>query len=212
MVDYARKAELMNNGIVSDVKNIQRAFSVNDYLQETGVILPSHYSLNEAISRRSEYLSNYYSAKDYDDALKIICSGKRRTTRLRAHIELMISFPECTFLTLTFTDEVLENTSLQTRKKYVERYLKEQSHGFPYVANIDFGKQNGREHYHAVCAFRVNPKVWHKFGAIKTLEVRKSSKPIVLAKYVSKLTNHGIKETGKGVRIIYSRGSLFDNQ
>lgn len=205
MLDYARKAQLLNDGTVSDVKNIIRSFSAYEYMLDTGVVLNTRLSIDEAHQKEFEYRQTYQSEQKYLDSVKIINSGMRRATRLRSRIEDIIPQSDSTFITLTFSDSVLASTSEKTRKAYVERYLKEQSNGLPYVANIDFGKDNNREHYHAVCAFRVNPKEWHKYGGIRTLKVRKTSKPIVLAKYVSKLTNHGIKETGKQVRIIYSR-------
>lgn len=108
------------------------------------------------------------------------------------------------FLTLTFTDDVLNTTSVETRRKYVQRFLK--SFGVMYVANIDFGSKNGREHYHAIIAIdKINFKLW-KYGAIngkKIIMTSSSSKK--LAKYISKLTNHCFKETTKNSYLIYSR-------
>lgn len=110
----------------------------------------------------------------------------------------------CVFVTLTFTDEVLASTSAETRRRYVQRYLKSQAQGRKYVANIDFGKENHREHYHAVVEGRLDPLQW-SYGALNVKQVRKTSKPAALAKYVAKLSNHAIKETCKRSVLIYSR-------
>ena len=130
----------------------------------------------------------------------------------------MLNSGKCLFLTLTFTDKVLDSTSPETRRRYVSYYLKQ--FGVPYIANIDFGTadayidDNGnerqgtkREHYHAVIQTdKIDLSEWHKYGAIKLEKIRASQNDnIRLAKYVSKLTNHAIKETTKRACLIYSR-------
>jgi hypothetical protein len=117
---------------------------------------------------------------------------------------------ECLFLTLTFRDDVFASTSALTRRKYVRRYLKEQCD--TYVANIDFGKDKGREHYHAlVYSSHIDYKPWFdKCGAIDWEHVRSNdgdSKAV--SKYITKLSRHALKEsTQSGLnspRLIYSR-------
>lgn len=118
----------------------------------------------------------------------------------------MVLDGKCLFLTLTFTDSTLSSTTPETRRKYVRRFLKSQCP--VYVANIDFGGKNGREHYHAlVRSEKIDYRLWHKLGAIKGEHVRTSETDLTrTAKYIAKLSKHAIKETaGKGVRIIYSR-------
>ena len=79
--------------------------------------------------------------KEYDRIRQITKRVRRRIT------ELMV-FTPCSFLTLTFTDEVLNNTTEETRRRYVARFLKSISEN--YVGNIDYGSKNEREHYHAI--------------------------------------------------------------
>ena len=52
------------------------------------------------------------------------------------------------FCTLTFGPEILASTTAETRAIYVKRFLKATFGA--YVANLDYGGKNGREHYHAV--------------------------------------------------------------
>lgn len=109
------------------------------------------------------------------------------------------------FLTLTFTDKCLNSTSPETRRKYVRRFLKENS--VRYVANKDFGATNGREHYHAVVLVKgkLNYSKW-RYGCLNGQKIRlNGTSNTKLAKYVSKLTNHAIKETCKRSVLIYSR-------
>lgn len=52
------------------------------------------------------------------------------------------------FVTLTFDNDILESTNKATRRTYIARFLKEYT--YYYIANIDYGKENNREHYHAI--------------------------------------------------------------
>lgn len=131
-------------------------------------------------------------------------SSVKRIQRIKHRIANSILTGQAIFTTLTFNDKTLNSTTPQTRRKYVTLYLKANcSH---YVANIDYGKLNEREHYHAINIGELNLSQWHKYGAIKVERIGKTDKDITkLAKYVAKLTNHAIKETTKAPRIIYSR-------
>lgn len=128
-----------------------------------------------------------------------------RNIRLSKRIELILNVDinDNAFITLTFNDASLNNLSYSTRRKRVREFLKSQC--ALYVANIDFGKKNGREHYHAVVSNRVDPSLW-AYGSCNAIKItRYNSK--ALAKYVNKLTNHALKDTAnKGASIIYSKG------
>lgn len=138
----------------------------------------------------------------YCEAKKINHASYKRAIRLKQRISEIIQ-KDSLFLTFTFTDDVLNSTSSATRKTYVVRFLK--SFGVKFVANVDFGSKNGREHYHAILQMpKINLTQW-KYGALNGKTVRNSTDDVKLAKYISKLTNHAIKETTKRHAIIYSR-------
>ena len=157
----------------------------------------------------------------------------QRLHRLKARVERMCDIG-CCFLTLTF-DDMIEQTNETTRRKYVQRFL----NGFdvPYIANVDYGSTNGREHYHAViCAplEQLALETWGKgyvyYEEVGTTRVYRDDKGIYerkpkkrdetpehngarTSKYMNKLTNHAIKETAKGHNIMYCRNidhKLFD--
>lgn len=109
------------------------------------------------------------------------------------------------FITLTFTDKVLESTSKETRRRYVQRYLKDNCRH--YIGNIDFGKENGREHYHVIALIEtdIDPKAWkYGFNYLETINVKKNDIKAV-TRYVLKLNNHSYKDTTKLERLIYDR-------
>lgn len=154
----------------------------------------------------------FYNDKDYQDIMKVATSinhsSYKRRLRLHERIEGMLKSSQCLFLTLTFTDKVLSSTSEETRRQYVRKFLK--SFNTQYVANIDYGLQNEREHYHCVIAIdRIEYSKW-RYGNIDFERIRLSKRDIetsskCLSKYIVKLTNHALKDTNKTCYVIYSR-------
>ena len=147
---------------------------------------------------------------DYDGWLKLYQFNHnryRRASRLADRVYDYVLSGKAIFLTLTFRDDVLASTSVETRRRYVSRFLKEQC--LFYAANIDFGSRNSREHYHAIVVPKTDSldlQRW-SYGANKAERVHPSETDIKkTSKYVTKLTCHAIKEsTGHAYRIIYSR-------
>lgn len=137
------------------------------------------------------------------------------------------------FCTLTFRPDVLASTTPETRKTYCARYLKATFGA--YVANLDFGGKKGREHYHAVGfvpatdleglppQFEVRlvqgdrlflraysdflAKPWADkcgYASLRLVDAKDSSRAR-LAKYLTKLVRHALKDTGQAPKVIYSR-------
>lgn len=197
--NYELKAEVLKLGLDVTEREVSRAMFFSNNPQYN-VITPINWSTAAKIF-------NYYHCNFPDlwkEAQRLNHSRYQRIRRLKNFIFGLISNYECVFLTFTFNDNSLNNQTAETRKTYVTRYLKQ--YDAPYVANIDFGKQNGREHYHAVVGCnKLDYKSW-KGGIINGERVRDTKKSSEkLAKYVAKLTNHAIKETAKRSSLIYSR-------
>lgn len=109
------------------------------------------------------------------------------------------------FGTLTFTDKVLDKTCRRTRARYVTKFLNKET--FHYIANIDFGTQNDREHYHFIAMIekKMDLNNW-KYGGNKVDYVPIDSGEIQSVKnYLLKLNNHSYKESTKQHRIIRDR-------
>lgn len=154
------------------------------------------------------------------NAFKVEDSNRHKDWRLKRRIEKLFSCGPCYFLTLTFDDRKLEKIGIsltdisKENTKKLERYCREYLKKIgPYCANIDFGKQNERLHFHAVVLsyerIECGPEnEWFKkFGAIKVEQIRKGKDDsFKLAKYINKLTNHAIKETVRNNSMMYSRG------
>lgn len=116
--------------------------------------------------------SNYLV--DARKALLKLQAVKQRRKRYRKYVcDMITTFEGKTayLVSLTFTDECLSSTSAETRQRYVRNYLNSVS--LDYFACIDFGKQNNREHYHAIIitdreliSEKHRKKVFYKFNNI----------------------------------------------
>lgn len=207
VIDYKYKSTILKTDLCKRINAIDKKTYINT---QDGVI--HDYDLD------SQYfdLLLQYDYKDVVEARKINKATYNRVKRLKERITSMLSSGHCIFCTFNFSDSVLTDTSAETRRQYVRRYLK--SFNCQYVANIDYGsdkeytdrkgnkrKGTSREHYHAlVCADRL-PLNWsYGYQFLEHVRLRNSS-DIKLSKYISKLTNHAIKETTKRSCLIYSR-------
>lgn len=187
--NYVLKAQVIASGILPVIKEL-------DYKFRTGITYEDYEKLDE--------VTLIHGGIFVDEARKINHAYNKRTQRLKERIRSYLEKGQCIWLTLTFSEEVLNSTTLETRRKHVQRYLKSQSDY--YLANIDFGKNTEREHYHAIVVSDfINKSEWI-YGFTWTERIKNhvdSEKK--LAKYTSKLTNHAIKETTKRQCYIYSR-------
>lgn len=198
MPNYVLKAQVISLGIDKEQRKISRDIYRN-YNDKDKVMQLYDIWYQKMV----EYGDLWFEAKRVNGA------RYARNHRLWKRIYKMMCHGQCIFLTLTFKDDDLSNSTYEMRKRWVTRYLKSQSDY--YVANIDFGEKNGREHYHAVIlADKVDYKLWSsKHGNIngKKCHVGETDAKR-LSKYVSKLTNHAIKETTASNRVIYGKKLL----
>lgn len=214
--DYFLKAQVLNSGLAKlqsqfskyiflfnkcydDPKATYKDYdNFNSLIELKRIVEHIH---NEAIIRFGVDLTNM---QDYLvlEAIKINRATYERNRRLYVKIADMLKKP-CVFLTITFKPGVYESTSDITKRRYVARCLKQL--GVPYIANVDYGSKNDRLHYHAIVQIEKIPfDIWD-YGNIDAKKVTIPNEK-ALAKYINKLTNHAIKETCKGNRLLYSRG------
>lgn len=158
----------------------------------------------EKILNTMKFYLKYSTKEEIEESIKINNATYKRFARLKERIKTYLYYDNAMFITLTFNEDTLSNTSQETRCKYVKRYLKDNC--LNYVANIDYGKRNEREHYHAVVVpkTKMNYSSWHKLGAIKGQKIYSPNEE-KLSMYITKLTNHAIKETNRTCMVIYSR-------
>lgn len=225
-IDYKYKAQVLSTDLCKKVNQIDKSLYARHLLETTGEVLTNTLDYDTALRERCFLLKQ--DERAYIEAEKLNKARYKRVKRLKDRISSMLrNCSTVVFLTLTFSPKTLDTTSAESRRKYVTTFLSEYSDN--YVANIDFGKKNNREHYHAVIDCKVPTSNWqfgHALAEIvqapqdlkrkvpkryqslsdeeqKTLMTRDHENR--LSKYIAKLTNHAIKETTKRSAIIYSR-------
>ena len=196
------KSRVLNNGLVYLVRQLRKeryiAWGIwkSDPTKSTDLI-----DEIEAITK--EFIAYY--GDDFKIANQVIDNHRRRNKKLRQKLTPIILSLDGQFLTITFSDEVLATTTFETRRLYVRRFLKLVSPYF-YVANVDYGSENGREHYHAIIKGRIDYSLWYKYGIINGEVIRPYTKDVnKVSEYINKLTNHHIKASAKQSKLIYSR-------
>lgn len=145
-----------------------------------------------------------HTYKDYERALKT--QKERYINRVNEMMRENIS--NCYFLTFTFTEKTLNKTNEKTRLRAVKDFLNKQAS--KYMLNIDYGKTNNREHYHAVILSKYKVIVFDafKYGYIKARKLLPTlNRPYLAELTAEKLTKHAFKETTRQAKIIYSRAT-----
>lgn len=151
------------------------------------------------------YLDREQSQREAQRLINARRASKHRVNRYI--VNMAQCYDQLHFVTLTFTDEVLSKTSAVTRHRYVTRWLKANTRD--YIGNVDYGKQNGREHYHAVVSFKRTPEGFEwpygfqnvkKVGSISPENRQKQQ----LSGYLLKLSNHAGKPNAG--RIFHATG------
>lgn len=210
-IDYSYKSYILNNFqklLVAERKATMFSYS-KSLANQYGVInYTMKQYLRDGVGETFVELDNYCKltnlSKELKECSRINHASFERVKRLKDRVFDILKGGDSSFITLTFTDRVFETTSQETRRRYVARWCK--TFGVPYVANIDFGKNTDREHYHCVLGCCPSSKSW-SYGFMDKEKIRSDeAKDVVcLSKYVAKLTNHCIKETTRRYALIYSR-------
>ena len=202
MTKIEYRNHLIESGIVRDVDRINKAFYKFSLKQKNYDIKDCwrDMPIDDANALYDFFSSTQEGIEMYNECQKILHANNARKNRVKNRIDLLLQKP-CVFVTLTFSDKTLQSTTAETRRRYVRKFL--DRYGM-YVANKDFGAKNNREHYHAVVQVdKIDCDDWN-FGNIDFKRVL-SPNSTAIAKYISKLTNHALKATTQGNRIIYGR-------
>ena len=174
-------------------------------IEQNGLYYPTlnDYSFQDLENEIKEFV-NLYGYTTLKVANNLNRASYYRTARLKERIREAVLSGSAWFITITFNPETLSKTNEKTRRVYVSRWLKSLTPF--YVANIDYGLKNEREHYHAVITSEQRPPKSWSYGFVDILKVKTTETDTKrVSKYISKLTNHAIKNTTKSKRIIYSR-------
>lgn len=218
MIDYFFKAQFLETDLPLYQRKISKLIfernTIIDRYGDRGVLLGETDKRQlKAIDSQIDYWQDTMKAKygfDFRDSMdswieceKINRAYYQRVKRLLNKVQSMLEH-KCLFLTFTFDDKHIKVKDT-TKRKYVQRMLNELK--CPYVANIDYGKKHQRVHYHALVQIEhidnTGNKLWH-CGDLDIERIRYNNEKAI-SKYICKLTNHAIKETTRGNRLLYDK-------
>lgn len=187
-----------------------------------GVNYPKFYKtldikhLSELWQKNELVKCGYLTSEEIKTSLLLWRSNINRRNRAKDKIKAMFISEQgelkdnVYFVTFTFSNESLERLSKATRRELVRKALKSVSS--QYVANIDYGSKNEREHYHGICFLETQEDIdklkaiWSRNGFIDIRKVGSHSDTSKVGNYIVKLQNHALKKsTGCFERLIYSR-------
>lgn len=156
-----------------------------------------------------------YSQLEIDECRRLYNAKRSRSSRLKNRISSNFNLGFAYFVTLTFNDDCLSNTSASSRRQFVSRFLS--SLDCMFWANLDYGGQFGREHYHAVVILNDSVNCdskspdyffsgWNKRGFSSAYLIPDNDlDQDKISRYISKCSNHALKETALRSNLIYSR-------
>lgn len=221
-VDYLFKSQVLKSGLCEKVR--QSSYKEHAIVQALENGIYKKILDDNSVPRLEEIFGECAFSghiADFNEAIKINSAFYHRVKRLKTRVSKMLKKGPCLFLTFNFTDEALE-MDFSKRRDIVRRFLKQ--YNTLYIANADYGstdeyidrhgnvrKGTGREHYHALIQTDfVNTHSWLEKGIgridVERVRIKQHEEDVCkLSKYISKLTNHAIKETTKRSAIIYSR-------
>lgn len=222
MIDYIKKSELIISSLFNEYRKVRKSIQffvrfgydkdnpcndigyteVFDEIEYIRLVKEKNlYDYHTALK-----LDKFYQEtrkQDWNECRKIYNAHINRVKRVKDRITKILYSGSCIFVTLTFDNKVLNNTSSKTRREYAQRFFNLSE---DYVGNIDFGKKYEREHYHGVIqADKVNHTDW-QYGRIGFERIRNNTDDTVrISRYIAKLVNHAIKETTKQCRLLYPK-------
>ena len=147
--------------------------------------------------------------EEISECERIRNNEQRQKKKIFDHLIFMLEGNwTCYFVTFTFSDRYLESTKAETRRQKISRLLS--SFCTDYIFNIDFGKENEREHYHGIICVQKNRALVTKdnkghvlidkiddgynYGFYSAEEIRLNDIDAKrLTQYITKLTMHSIK-------------------
>lgn len=201
-MEKERKKELLKNGIY---KNYIKQRKYNYY---EGIATIYKDDNNKNVINYNAF--NNINNDDIQDCERIRKAKHKQRNIINNHIEYLMKRQDYNlyFMTFTFNDEILKNTKQDTRKQKIRRLLNKITED--YILNIDYGKENEREHYHAVIAILkekdnsyINEEKQtkniiidkqYKYGFYHMEKIRKENQDKTkLSNYITKLTLHSVK-------------------
>lgn len=145
-----------------------------------------------------------------DEFEKILSARYMKVSRIKKHLVWQIvSRKYLYFLTFTF-DDVLLSKCQRTKRDLIKNCMLSFDDDVLYILNIDYGKKNEREHFHALLATDNSSDLICHIRKYYSCRFKVQKVDICgddikrLSKYINKLSNHCKKDSTYNKRIVYN--------
>lgn len=169
--------------------------------------------LSELISYNKLRKYNFNNNIEFQKNKKLeslLCSRYNKVSRIKKHLIYMYHKKKnLYFITFTFSDKYIDKCD-RTKKDLIKNSLMSFDSDLYYILNIDYGKTNEREHYHAIVGTEYDLNLGNYLDLVypcftKTELIRFDSNSFKkIPKYINKLSNHAIKNTTRNSRIVFN--------
>lgn len=200
-IDYNLKAKVIKNNIHLLEKDISKSKYAKYINSKYGKNVKYKYSDEKIFEIEQSMIRT--QKDEWIEAQRINRAYRARLKRAKCKIKNMLQNGVCLFLTLTFSDKVLNNTSFDTRRQKVRRFLS--SFKCEYLAGVDYGKKSDREHYHAIIQASKIDVLHYDYGLVNCKRIKQKNDYIKIAKYLIKTTNIWIANNMKPYKLLYNR-------
>lgn len=141
---------------------------------------------------------------------RILKNRYAKVSRIKKRfVYLIVKYKYHYFCTFTFDDDLIEKCD-RTKRDLIKSSLMSFDSDVSYILNVDYGSKTEREHYHCIVATN-NPtnlrqhlkeiypcRSGCKFVSTSSNDIKR------LSKYINKLSNHCIKDSTKGKRLVFN--------
>lgn len=158
-----------------------------------------------------------YDSDSFELCRKFYLARQAKQRRLFKRISKFFNRGFAFFVTLTFDNYYLHALSFYSKREAVTSFFR--SLNAFYIANVDYGKQNDRIHYHAfvvlesvpdnVVVKKIGNRIFYnisgwRYGFSSFAIINGSDTDIKrVSRYINKLVNHAVKDSAD--KIIYCR-------
>lgn len=113
----------------------------------------------------------------------------KRMSRIYKHVEKIVNEENAYFITLTYSDEMMQYACNENAKDWAKKYM------INYIGNDDYGTKGGRYHHHIFGNLkeRIDLVSSWKYGRVDTVPCY-SSNSKAIGKYIARLKNHAFKQ------------------
>ena len=115
--NYELKAQLINSPIMADYKLIKK----NCSMFINGIVGCSEEAYNQALELQAYHEREH--TEEFKECGRIENARYKKSVRVKKAIEDIVLNSDCLFLTLTFRDKYLYNTTMENRRKAVRDFL-----------------------------------------------------------------------------------------